>query len=667
MSQLDKTITIALAGQPNVGKSSVFNDLTGQSQYVSNWPGKTCEQKTGVYHHNGTQVFVVDLPGAYSLTANSVEEKTVRDFILKCQPEVIVVVVDAVSLERNLYLVAELLSQPIPLVVGLNRIDLALQQGMKIETHVLQAALGIPVVPLVASRGQGVSELIDTAVRVALDSYSQNPNRPEVRQDHQEVLNNIETLISSSVPEPYPTNWIALKLLEGDEEITQLMSEAMGGEWDQVKAILLRHDDAFLAVASGRYEWIGRMVRAAVANPKAGQVTITDRLDRLTTHPVLGLLILLAVLGTLFWLTYAVGVPIQTWLETNIVQASAQWLRVTLVNAPTWLTGILADGVVAGVGTVLTLLPILMIFFTFLGLLEDVGYIARAAYSMDGFMHVIGLHGKSFLPIFLGFGCNVPAVMGARIIESPKARLITILVTPIVPCTARMTVVAFLAPIFFGEYAVWVSWGLVVLSLLVLTLVGIILHELFLGGEHSPFIMELPLYQFPNLRIIGQGVWQRSVDFLKTAGSIILVVSVVLWALSTFPGGDIESSYLAYFGRMFTKVGQWMGLEWQVMVALLTSFVRKENTIPTLAVLYGASNQGGGLTQSLAEHLTPAAALAFLAVQLLFLPCVATLATIRQETHSWKWTLLSSGLLLVISLLIGVGIFQAAKLLGWGM
>ena len=478
-SQTEASITIALAGQPNVGKSSVFNDLTGLSQYVSNWPGKTCEQKTGVFYHAGMQIHLVDLPGVYSLTANSVEEKTTRDFILKCRPDVIMVILDAVSLERNLYLVAELLCQPVPLVVGLNRIDLAEQQGMKVEAHVLQAALGLPVAPLVASRSEGVVALVEAAVQAALNLKPQNPNRPEIRRDHQVVLNDIQELIQPHVPEPFPCAWVALKLLEGDEEMTQIMTEAMGAQWERVQAILLRHDDAFMAVVGGRYEWIGRMVRAAVVNPRSGQVTITDRLDRYATHPVLGVLILLAIMGLLFWLTYAIGVPIQTWLETNVIQVSAAWLRAALAGAPTWLAGLLADGVVAGLGTVLTLLPILMIFFIFLGLLEDVGYIARAAFAMDGFMHLMGLHGKSFLPVFLGFGCNVPAVMGARIIESPKARLITILITPIVPCTARMTVVAFLAPIFFGANAVWVSWGLVGLSLLVLTVVGVILHELF--------------------------------------------------------------------------------------------------------------------------------------------------------------------------------------------
>ncbi len=281
-------------------------------------------------------------------------------------------------------------------------------------------------------------------------------------------------------------------------------------------------------------------------------------------------------------------------------------------------------------------------------------------------MHIMGLHGKSFLPIFLGFGCNVPAVMGTRVIEAPKARLITILITPIVPCTARMSVIAFLAPIFFGTNAIWVSIGMVLLSLAVLTLMGVLLHEIFLGGEHNAFIMEMPLYQPPDWRIIAQGVWQRIVDFMHTAGTIILVVSVLMWLLSSFPGGNIETSYLAMFGRLLEPIGNWMGLEWQMMVALLSSFLRKENTIPTLAVLYSAA-QGEGLTQVLASHLAPASALAFMAVQVLFIPCVATLATIKQETKSWGWTLLSTLLLLVISVGIGVLIYQGARLVGWGV
>jgi len=428
---------------------------------------------------------------------------------------------------------------------------------------------------------------------------------------------------------------------------------------------LRQHEDAILAVASGRYEWIGRMVRAAVLQPRAGQVTLTDRLDRVATHPFWGLLILLGILGMLFWLTYTVGTPLQALLDTYLVHTGAAWVRAVLSSAPPWLVGLLADGVIGGAGTVVTFLPILVIFFATLGLLEDVGYMARAAYVMDRFMHLMGLHGKSFLPLFLGFGCNVPAVMGARIIDSPKARLLTVLVTPLVPCTARMAVVAILAPIFFGANALWVSWGLVGLSLTLLALVGLALHELVLGGEHVAFIMELPLYHVPNVRTIGLSVWQRLVAFLQKAGSIILVVSVVVWALSYLPQGQIETSYLATIGRLLVPLGALMGLDWQMIVALLTSFVAKENTIATLGVLYGSGQQGAGLAATLSGALTPAAALAFLAVQVLFIPCVATVAAMRQETGSWRWTVFSVALLLVISLTIGIIIYQAAWLVGF--
>ncbi|MEW6233134.1 MAG: nucleoside recognition domain-containing protein, partial [Chloroflexota bacterium] len=271
------------------------------------------------------------------------------------------------------------------------------------------------------------------------------------------------------------------------------------------------------------------------------------------------------------------------------------------------------------------------------------------------------------LPLFLGFGCNVPAVMGTRIIDSPRARLLTILVAPLVPCTARMAVVAVLAPLFFGQAAALVSWGLVGLSLVLLAVVGLLLHELVLGGEHVAFIMELPLYHVPNARTVGLSVWQRMVAFLKKAGSIILAVSVAVWALSALPGGNIETSYLAQIGRLLAPVGALMGLEWQMMLALLTSFVAKENTIATLGILYGAGEEGRGLGQALAGVLAPAAALAFLAVQVLFIPCAATMAVLRQETGSWRWTAFSAALLLVVSFTVGIAIYQVARLAGWGV
>ncbi|MGA9351238.1 MAG: ferrous iron transport protein B [Anaerolineae bacterium] len=667
-SEIRNQITVALAGQPNVGKSTVFNLLTGLGQHVGNWPGKTIEQKIGTYHHNGTEVRIVDLPGTYSLTANSLEERIARDYIIKERPDVVVAIVDAAALERNLYLVAELLSLPAPVVLGLNMVDVAEQQGMHIEPHVLEAALGLPVVPMVATKNQGVRELMEAVDRVFQDTTAYAPIRPEIRADHQAVLSQIQQLIAGAVPEPYLKDWVALKLLEGDEEITSMMRERLDeARWGEVHNILMQHEDAILAVAGGRYEWIGRMVRAAVVRPRIGQVTLTDRVDRIATHPFWGLLVLVGILGLVFWLTYTVGAPLQELLDTYLVQAGAEWVRSALSGAPVWLVGLLADGVIGGAGMVITFLPILVIFFAALGLLEDVGYMARAAYVMDRFMHLMGLHGKSFLPLFLGFGCNVPAVMGTRVIEGQRARLLTILVAPLVPCTARMAVVAVLAPVFFGPHAALVSWGLVGLSLVMLAIVGVALHEMVLGGEHMAFIMELPLYHLPNARTIGLLVWQRSVAFLKKAGSIILVVSVVVWALSVLPGGEIESSYLAAIGRLLAPLGALMGLGWRMMVALLTSFVAKENTIATLGVLYGAGEEGVRLGEVLSGVLTSAAALAFLAVQILFIPCVATVATIRQETGSWKWTAFSIALSLVLSFGVGIAIYQVAMLVGWGV
>lgn len=665
--EIEATLTLALVGQPNVGKSTLFNQLTGQAQYVSNWPGKTCDVTMGVYHHSEGGIHVVDLPGTYSLTSNSADEMLVRDFLIHCRPDVVVVLVDALSLERNLYLVAELLNLEIPLVLGLNRIDAAEQAGIRIEPRVLEAALGFPVVPIAASQGRGLEDLVERAIWAACCKEDCPPNRPEIEESHRTLLVQIEADIKDYLPDGIPVKWAAGKLLEGDEEITRSVSEGMGGEWQKIYRLLMQHDDAFLAVASGRYEWIGRMVRAAVVRPRAGQLALTDRIDRFATHPVIGLVVLTVILGSLFWLTYAVGGPLQSWLETHVVEAVIRWVRESMTGLPDWLVSLTANGLVTGMGTVLTLLPILLIFFTGLGLLEDVGYMARAAFVMDRFMHLMGLHGKSFLPIFLGFGCNVPAIMGTRVIEKPKARLITIMITPLIPCTARMSVVAFLAPMFFKDHAISVTLGLIGLALLLFTVLGFGFHELLLGGEHTSFIMELPLYHAPNLKMIAQGLWGRTWDFLQGAATVILVVSVIMWFFSTYPGGSIETSYLAVVGRWLGPLGAKMGLEWQMMVALLTSFVRKENTIPTLAVLYAGGSDGLGLAEALSMHMTPASALAFLAAQVLFIPCVATVATIRQETKSWRWTLLNMALLLLISITAGILIYQVSHLIGWGM
>jgi ferrous iron transport protein B len=312
---------------------------------------------------------------------------------------------------------------------------------------------------------------------------------------------------------------------------------------------------------------------------------------------------------------------------------------------------------------VLTFLPILVIFFATFALLEDVGYMARAAYVMDNMMHLMGLHGKSFLPLFLGFGCNVPSIMGTRVIDSWPARLLTILIAPLVPCTARMAVVAFIAPAFFGANALPVTWGLVLISLAMLVLSGTLLNAVIFKGQRSAFIMEMPLYHLPNARTIGLLVWQRSMSFVKKAGTAILGMSLVVWALSVLPGGDLNSSYLAQFGKFIEPVGQWMGLDWRLTVALITSFPAKENAIATLGVLFGNSPEAG-LTAALTASFSHASALSFLVVTMLFIPCMATVAVIKQETNSWRWTFLNIGLLLAISIGAGSLVYHVAAAFG---
>ena len=655
---------IALAGQPNMGKSTLFNLLTGLNQHVGNWPGKTVERREGHFSMDGREYNLVDLPGTYSLTANSPEEVIAREFILRESPDVVVAVVSAANLERSLYLVSELICLPVRLVVALNMMDVAAGEGLTIEPEVLEAALGVPVVPITATKAKGIRELL-YIVRKTLDGKIQHcPRLPEIRADHSQALDDVLKLVEAQVPAPYPPDWIALKLLEGDIEVTRTMQAALPAEtWTAVHAILVQHDDAMLAVASGRYEWIGRMVRAAVVRPRLGQISLTERLDRVAAHPVWGLFVLAGILGLVFWLTFTVGAPLQEWLDVVVVGSLADLASAALAGAPWWVSGLIVDGIIGGVGSVLTFLPILVIFFAAFGLLEDVGYMARAAYVMDNLMHLMGLHGKSFLPLFLGFGCNVPSIMGTRVIDSWPARLLTILIAPLVPCTARMAVVAFLAPAFFGSNALWVTWGLVIFSLATLVGLGTVLNRVLFKGQRSAFIMEMPLYHIPNWRTVGLLVWQRAASFVKKAGTVILVISAVIWVLSALPGGDIETSYLAQFGKFFEPVGRLMGFDWRLTVALLTTFPAKENAIATLGVLYGGATESG-LAVALTTSFSTATAISFLAVTMLFVPCLATVAVIKQETNSWFWTLTNVAMFLVISILAGILVYNAALWMG---
>jgi ferrous iron transport protein B len=657
----ERPIVVALTGQPNVGKTTVFNMMTGLNQHVGNWPGKTVERKEGTFTFNDSTYRLVDLPGTYSLSANSPEEVIARDFIITERPDVVVAVINAASLERTLYLVAELLPLPAPVVIGLNMLDVAQQEQVQVDAHVLEAALGVRVVPMTASRNVGVRELFEAVDQVAHDPGCYAPTRPEIRADHREALAELGTLIEDAVPTPYPPEWVALKLFEGDRVVTEWMERSLSPEkWAAVRQTLSVHEDGMMAVASGRYEWIGRMTRAAMRRPAIGQIGLTERLDRVLAHPLWGVGVLLAILGAVFWLTYTVAAPMQSLLQLGM-GAIGEWIEALFGNTLPWLNDLIVHGLLAGVGTVITFVPILIVFFATMGVLEETGYMSRAAFVMDRFMHLIGLHGRSFLPLFLGFGCNVPAVMGARVIDAPRARRLTVMLAPLVPCTARLAVLAFLAPAFFGRSAALVAWGLVALSLLVLVAAGFIAGRLALGGESTAFVMELPLYHVPTVRAICLLVWQRTLSFLEKAATIMVGAALVVWALTYFPGPGITHSYMAVIGQILAPVGRLVGLNWQLVVALLTSVIAKENSVATLGILYGAG--GTDLARTLAGAITPASALAYLVVQMMFVPCVATMAAIRQEA-GWRWMALNLLFLLVVSLSVGGVVYAVATFLG---
>lgn len=658
---VEKEICVALVGQPNVGKSTVFNILTGLSQHVGNWPGKTVEKKEGAHRADNILIRIVDLPGTYSLTAFSEEERIARDFIMREKPDLVVLVLNAAALERGLYLLSEVLLLNRPVIVAVNMIDVASAQGIEIDTRALQDSLGIPVIPMVAKRNSGIKELVAQISSMVSCENTFHPQRPSVSADHLQIYQDILQYVRPYIHEPHTPEWVAVKLMEGDSEVSKMVEDnADKSARDNIEKLLIKHEDALHAVVNGRYDWIETVTRSAVSRFKMGQVVLTDRIDHILTRPIFGIPILLAVMAFVFFLTYAAGVPLQGWLSDRI----QHFIKVTepLMNSwPGWLSGLVQNGVIGGVGSVLTFLPVLLIFFAVMALLEDIGYMARAAFVMDKIMHLVGLHGKSFIPMCLGFGCNVPAVLGARIIETKKARMITLLLIPFVPCTARLAVLTLISAAMFGSYAAIVSWSIVALNIAVLGLAGIFVNKT-LWKQDAPFIMELPIYHMPDVKTIIMVIWSRTLSFIRKAGTVILGVSLIIWVLSYFPDGNVEDSFLAAFGRLLQPLGVPLGLDWKMITALLTGLVAKENIVATLGVLYSVGREG--LAQTLPTIMSTESAVAFLVVMMLFIPCAATVAVLKKEMNSSKWFYATIVMTLLVSYLGGIAAYNFVRWIG---
>ncbi|MHB8139217.1 MAG: ferrous iron transport protein B [Smithellaceae bacterium] len=658
---VEKEVTVALVGQPNVGKSTIFNILTGLSQHVGNWPGKTVEKKEGEHRSDHVLIRIVDLPGTYSLTAFSEEERVARDFIIQAKPDLVILVLNAAALERSLYLLSEVLLLNRPVIAAINMLDVASDQGIQINTKALEDELGIPVVPMVAKRNSGIRDLVDQISAFAVDGVKIQPNQPEVSEDHLQIYRQILQTVRPLVPEPYTAEWAAVKIMEGDPEASALVEKrADPTAWNAIQVLLSKHEDALHAVVNGRYDWIERITRASMSQFRMGQVVLTDRIDHILTRPLYGIPILLAVMAFVFFLTYSVGIPLQNWMNEGI-QYIVRIIEPSITGWPLWLQGLLINGVIGGAGSVLTFLPILLIFFAIMAFLEDVGYMARAAFVMDRIMHLVGLHGKSFIPMCLGFGCNVPAVLGARIIETRKARMITLLLIPFVPCTARLAVLTLISAAIFGSNAAYVSWSILALNIAVLGLAGALVNKT-LWQQDAPFIMELPIYHRPDAKTIFMVIWSRIIAFARKAGTVILAVSVIIWIISYFPAGTVEKSWLASLGRLIEPLGVPLGLDWKMITALLTGLVAKETVVATLGVLYSVGE--GGLTRVLPDVMSHASAAAFLVVMMLFIPCVATIAVLRQEMNSSKWFYSTIIMTLIVSYLGGIAAYQLVRLLG---
>ena len=645
---MTEKITVALAGNPNVGKTSIFNAITGSKQHVGNWPGVTVERKIGKRVHNDVTMEIVDLPGTYSLTAYSLDEIIARDFIIEEKPDVVVQVIDATNLERNLYLTTQLMELGVKLIIALNMTDLALAKGDNINEKKMQEFLEVPVISTIGSKGSGIEGLLNEVTkeihktRVTDDVFTYD-NRIE---DSVEKLGNV--LETDPYFAHYPSRWFSLKLLEGDENIMKKAKES--DSYSKINNILRENDADVLEskIADQRYKTIQTMLKQ-VCNINTCRLTGSDMVDRVVTNKVLGIPIFLSLMWAAFEVTFTFGTPFM-----NIIDIFFGWLAEAATNVipVPWLASLVGEGMIAGVGSVIIFLPNILLLFFMISLMEDSGYMSRAAFIMDKVMSKFGLHGKSFIPLVMGFGCNVPAIMATRTIEDTRDRLITILVAPFVSCGARLPVYVLLAGAFFGHDAGVVIFGLYALGILVAVLSAKLMRSTILKGEDTPFIMELPSYKLPTLRGSLIHMWERGKIYIKKAGTIILIGVVGVWLLASIPAPGSSGAFaseevygttesvIGVIGQILEPLVAPLGFDWKIAVALVFGVVAKEIVVGSMGVLYGVGEDEESLSNILAAGaMTPLAALGLMVFTLLYVPCFACIGVIKRETGSWKWTL----------------------------
>ena len=654
---MKEEIRVGFAGNPNCGKTTLFNAYTGANLKVANWPGVTVEKKEGETSYKGQKMRLIDLPGIYSLTSYSMEEMVSRKVILGGEVDVIVNVVDASALERNLYLTLQLLELGKPVILALNMMDIVEERGMELDLHRLPEMLGnIPVVPVSARKRSGLD--------VLLHAVKHHYEEPVADPDIEEKILEVSKRIAVEHPDSENIRWHSIKILENDEQIFKDhpidVSDLLDRDYEK-------------QIINQKYEYIENVLDECVFY-KGNRESLTEKADRVLTHPIWGVPVFLGIMAMVFFLTFTVGDAVkglfESWMDLAFTVA-----RSTLLNLGTadWLISLMVDGIMTGVGGILTFLPNIFILFLALAFLEDSGYMARVAYVMDGIMGRVGLSGKAFLPMVLGFGCTVPAVMASRTLENQQDRKKTILLTPFMSCSARLPIYVLFADMFFGKYAMIAAFSLYALGLLMAIAIALVIGKFWKSNEKATLLIELPDYKVPNARTIRIYVWEKVKDYLTKAGTTIFVASIVIWFILNYGihgmTADVTQSFGAQIGKVLAPVLVPAGLgTWQIVVALISGLSAKEVVISSFSVLYGVNNVNS--VQGMAVLSASLGSVGFGALNayslmvfcLLYTPCVATLATIKRETHSWTWTLKMVLFQLLLAYAASVVVFQVGSL-----
>lgn len=703
-----KTINVALVGNPNCGKTSIFNIAAHAHERVGNYSGVTVDEKVGTFSHGGYTFNLTDLPGTYSLSAYSPEELYVRKHIIEKTPDIILNVVDGSNLERNLYLTTQLIDMDITMVMALNMYDELQKSGDRLDMEQLSTLLGMPIVPTTGRSGAGIDRLFDKIIEVY---EGRDTKTRHIHVNHGKVLGDCIARLRTELYEhgfsdTLSTRFLSIKLLENDKQLEQYvasrdtdgsvlkMRDAIAEEYkrnsgrrlvetdgaDGHKVDVEERQDIESAITDAKYAFVrGALAECYQRNEKSTLHALTDKIDAVVTHRWLGYPVFLVVMFVTFFCTFAVGQYPMDWLESLF-----GWLGEVVGGAMSDgpLKSLVCDGIIAGVGSVLVFLPNILILYLFISFMEDSGYMARAAFIMDKLMHRMGLHGKSFIPMIMGFGCNVPAIMATRTIEDRKSRLLTMLVIPMMSCSARIPVYVILVSAFFSKWAAFVLMGLYLLGMIMAVLMAKLFSRFFVKGESLPFVMELPPYRMPTAKAVLRHTWEKGKEYLKKMGTIILGASIIVWALSYYPTHEdrrvqAENSYMAQIGKAIEPAMRPCGFDWRQSVSLLAGVGAKEVVASTMAVVYATSTEEAEqleadfesdenesrIAQLIKNNMTPLSAMSMLLFILLYMPCVSTIVAIKNESGKWKWALFTVAYTIGLAWIVSTLVFQIGSLL----